>query len=203
MGTVFLTDLARIAGRTRDTVRNMQNRDGTPWDDAEFADHPRRRYGVRHALALILCEMLEAQRINTSDAAEFVRAQPFAVDKFFADLSGGDTVARFVVAAYLADEIDGHMTWTKVFLAGYGTAEEVSALFAGELERTGRETTRERLGDTVTVRRVGGPLVAVASIPEAFRILTGRAAKAGFAVQGDGFMRLSGTPSDEEGDRDA
>lgn len=199
-GNVFLSDLARIAGRTRDTVRNMQNRGATPWDDDDFQHQPRRRYGLRHAFSLVLCEMLEAQRITAPDAAEFVRSQQIAIDKFLADLAAGTPVPRFVIAAYVGDEIAGHTTWTKVVLAGYGTAEEVSALFVGELERTSRERTRRRFGQEVAERRIGGPLVAVASIPEAFRFLAARAAKAGFAVQGDGFARLSAAT--ETGDDD-
>lgn len=196
MTTIFLSDLARIAGRTRDTVRNMQNRDGTPWDDSEFAEQPRRRYGVRHALALVVCEMLEAQHVAASAAADFVRSQQLPVEKFLADLRAGAPVPRFVVAAYVGEEIDGRVTWMQLHPAWMGTTDEVAGLFSDELTRTGRHTTRRRFGEEVTARRVGGPRIAVASINEAFRLLTARAAAAGFLVDGNGFRKIDGRPAD-------
>lgn len=200
MSTVFLSDLARISGRTRDAIRNMQNRDGTPWDDADFADMPRRRYGVKHALSLILCELLEAQRITAPDAAKFVESQQSVVSKFLAQMADGEAAPRFVAAAYAGEEINGLVTWSPIFLAGYGTAEEITDLFSGELASTGREKNRVRLGEEIVSRRVGGPLVAVASVQEAFRILTVRAAKAGFAMHSDGFKRIGGTNELEKRD---
>ena len=194
MNTVFLSDLARISGRTRDAIRNMQNRDGTPWDDDEFADQSRRRYGVKHALSLILCEFLESQRITATDAARFVKSQRSVVSRFLSDLAAGDATPRFVTAAYAGDEAEGRVIWTPIFLASYGTAEEVSDLFAGELGRIGSEKTRNKFGDEITVRRVGGPIVAVASMQEAFRILKIRAAMAGFEPTGEGFKRIDGNP---------
>jgi hypothetical protein len=182
MNTVTLGDLAAITGRPRDTIRNMQNRDGTPWDDDALKTGGIRRYAVDQALALIVCEMLEQQGFKVSDAAQFVRTQTRALVLFLDNLPLGDEAdARFVIALRVAvEDSQIGVSWQNQFLVGYGTHDEIADHIAGALDRVGSEVR----GGTSRRRTIGGPHIGVAPVAEAYRLLRARAESAGFRIDG-------------------
>lgn len=186
--TVRLADLASITGRTRDAIRALQNTGATPWDDEAFPKQGYRRYDGLHALTLVLQEMLTAQGISASQAAEFVNAQLANVERFLNELQTGDMTPRFVAAIYVAEEDDFGTQWLPVVYWGTGTADELMDAFAGELKATSK--TVEKRGVAGTVRRIGGPHVSVAPISEAYRLLRHRAEAAGFMVDGRRIFRI-------------
>lgn len=186
MDTVTMGDLGPITGRTRDAIRNMQNRGCTPWDDEALRQPGKvRRYSGEHALALVVCEMFEAQGFNVADAAEFVRAQSRVIALFLDELEQAPQAPqpRFVVALLMAVS-DGLTAarWEKQIPVGYGTKAETEDLIIGNLERVGREVAT-RQGAT-SKRYIGGPHVAVAPVAEAYRLLTERARAAGYVIEG-------------------
>lgn len=188
MSTVMLSNLALITRRPVDTIRNMLNRDGTPWRDEELKGEGHRRYAGKHALSLILCEMLESQGFSVPNAAEIVREQSRVADLFLADLESEDEAQpRFVLALRMAveDSLTGAY-WQGASYVNRGTLEEVQASIASSLNSIGRVYTDEGGG---TQRTIGGPHIAVAPVAEAYRLLQLRAKAAGFTVAGNQIVK--------------
>ncbi|MCE6951693.1 hypothetical protein LAZ29_12220 [Cereibacter sphaeroides] len=176
MTTIKLTDLAGITGRSRDAIRNMQARGLLPWQD-ERQQGAYRRFDGTHALALIVAEVLQSQNIPAVEVAEFVICQRHAVGAFLdAADAGAELPDLFVSAILRAVEDPNTVQWMPVHGIHYGTDEELRDFFASELAMVGKTSAGKRI--------IGGPLVAVASLREAYRILRIRADAAGFAIMG-------------------
>lgn len=181
--------LAQITGRSVTAIRHMQAHGYTPWDDAEFAAGKHRRYSAQHATGLVVAEMLTKQGVTNEDAAEFVQAHSWHLNRFLDQIEQGEAVQQVFVAAFyeaVEDSLTGPR-WIKVLPAG-GSAEEVQAGVASTLARIGQ--IRETRDGRSTERTIAGPHLAVASIPEAYRLLKQRAEAAGFGIDGRRIYKL-------------
>lgn len=187
-GTVRLSDLSRITGRTPEGIRSLQKREWTPWDEDIFSEATQRRYDSTHALGLVLQEMLAAQGLTAEFAAEVLRGDAHNLSRFFGEVEAGQAMTpRFVAVLSVALQDDFGVFWRPTLLAGMGTRDELANAFRAALDATGR--TRE--APKGTERQIGGPNVAVASINEAYRLLKSRAEAAGFAIDGRRILRLA------------
>lgn len=181
--------LAGITGRTVPAIRHMQAHGYTPWDDKEFEAGQHRRYSGKHALALILAEMLAQQGLTNEAAASFVKDHDFLVNRFLDQIERGETVDQaFVAALYMAEEDSMiGLRWTPVTPAG-GSAEEIVNRVSGVLSRVGH--TCETRNGRSTDRIIGGLRLAVVHIPESYRLLKKRALDAGFGIDGRRIYKL-------------
>lgn len=180
--------VAQITGRSVASIRHMQAHRYAPWFDEEFETGKHRRYSAQHALALVLAEMLTKQGITAEDASEFVRHHTEHVVRFLGKTEQGEAAEpESVIALYegIEDSLTGPR-WQKSLGFG-GTDEVVQAVFASALARVGK--TRER-DNGRTLRNFGGTKLAVASIPEAYRVLKSRAKAAGFGIDGRRIYKL-------------
>jgi len=176
-----MSDLAAITKRTRDSIRNMQNQDATPWDDDVFEKGKNRRYTGYHALTLVIAEMLAVQGLSAAQASEATFTQRSNIETFLDEIEAGAPITpRFVamVSIAKADRSIPGLHWTPTMYWGTGTAEELR-----------NEITSHISDDMTTVSN--GPHVAVASVASAYRILKGRAEAAGFLIDGRRILRLS------------
>lgn len=180
--------VAQITGRSVASIRHMQAHSYAPWFDEEFEAGKHRRYSAQHALALVLAEMLTKQGITAEDASEFVRHHTEHVVRFLDKTERGEAAEpESVIALYEAveDSLTGPR-WQKSVGLG-GTDEDVLSAVKIVLARVGK--TRDR-DNGRTLRNFGGPHLAVASIPEAYRLLKLRAEAAGFGVDGRRIYKL-------------
>ncbi|MFC5738045.1 hypothetical protein [Sinirhodobacter huangdaonensis] len=190
--TVRLDPLSKITHRPKEAIRNIQKGKDAPWhDEEEFGDATQRRYTGFHALALVLAEMIGAQGCSVSLTGEFMRAHKSAINKFLDEIEGDlPPKPRFVLALQTAieDEWVG-ITWQPMILCGYGSVEEVESAIAAEIAKVGRviETRDGRVKDRV----VGGPWIALASIPEAYRLLRQRAKAEGYMIEGRQIFKIA------------
>lgn len=183
MSTIRLSDLAAITGTTRDAIRDAQRLARTPWDEEEFSDAKQRRFGGAHALAMILLEMLAAQGFVLADAAEHVRTQMGVIRRFLDDAAYGSAQDAVLVAARVPvfDSLTG-ARWVNHVSTEWGAAEDIGGWVTEQIGKIGRVVTT-RDGNS-TVRTIGGPHLAVASVAEAYRTLKARAEQAGYIVDG-------------------
>ena len=196
--TVRLAALAEITSRSRDIIRSMQNKKETPWDDEEFEQGQQRRYSGYHAISLVLAEILAAQGCTAAEAAEFVRNHKLPITLFLDEVeNSAAATSRFVLAMKIGveDEWAGFQ-WQSYTLMGAGTEEEVSNAISRAISGVGR--VRETRKGRTSERIVCGPWVAIASIPEAYRILRKRAENAGFLIDGRRIGRLASVEDEAE-----
>ncbi|MFD1193348.1 hypothetical protein ACFQ3C_01520 [Seohaeicola saemankumensis] len=198
--TVRLTALAEISGRTRDTIRALQNRQITPWDDTEFADQPGyRNYTGLHALTLVLAEMLSGMNIHADRAAELVRDNLHVVNKFLDGIDKGKGVQPLFIANIVTLEFDSWVgrNWKETELLSTGTFEEIANTFAAKGELAGQE--KQTRGGRSIERSTGVINVAVVALAEAYLILKERAEAAGFVLDGRKIYKIKDAET-EEGD---
>lgn len=189
--TVRLSPLSEITGRPVEAIRNIQKADNAPWYEEDFPESPQRRYSAYHALGLILAEMLMAQGCTVALSGEVLRAHKVALNLFLDEVENSNPITpRFVLALQTAieDEWTGPR-WESTILSGSGTMEEVQAYIAKALSRVGNVMTT-RKGRTKE-RIIGGPWVATASIPEAYRLLKQRAKAAGYLIEGRDIFKIA------------
>lgn len=188
--TVRLEPFAQITRHTKEAVRNRHKLGDTPWNDDEFGDTGQRRYSGYHALALVLSEIVIAQGCTVALAGEFLRAQAFVVNLFLDEIENGQTITpRFVLAMQSAVEDDATgASWMPQFLAGMGTLGEVNGAIQDAIQQVG--TVREARDGRSKTRIIAGPWIALASIPEAYRLLKQRAEAVGFGIDGRRIYKL-------------
>ncbi|SOC02185.1 hypothetical protein [Rhodobacter maris] len=190
--TIRLQALAEITGRPREAIRNIQKSGDAPWNDADdFGDAGQRRYTGRHALALVIAEVLAAQGVSVTVIGETVRAHSLALDKFLDEIENSmPCTPRFVLA--MSNAIEDPFTginWEPVALYGAGTLDEVQSTILDGLKRVG-QVQKSGNGD-FEYRCVAGPSISLASIPEAYRLLRARAKAAGYVVDGRSIFKIS------------
>lgn len=191
--TLPLTTFASVIGSTRDVIRNAQNRKTEPVHEGEFAPG-RRQFNARHGVCYILWEMLMAQGVSAADASECVISQRRNIVRFFDGLKAGKHEPVFVTSLHQAEEdtLTG-VRWVLISYMGTGTAEEISDAVAGSLAKVGATLERRPEGSGRTVRTIGGPRLATASVGEAYRLLQIRAQQAepqAYRVEGEEFLPI-------------
>jgi hypothetical protein len=189
--TVRLATLAEITGVSRDMIRSKQNRRCTPWDDSQFPDGQQRQYTAYHALTLVLAEILSGQGITAETAADCVRFQRRAVDAFLDEIEKGASVApRFVYSMSVMVDCQrlGRRWMPYDFVGHTGLRHQINEQFNELLKSVG--TVKERR-DGTTSKVIAGPDVALASIPEAYRILREMAEACGYVIDGRRIMKLA------------
>lgn len=188
--TVRLAALAEITGVSRDMIRSKQNRRCTPWDDSQFADGQQRQYTAHHALTLVLAEILSGQGITAETAADCIRMQRRAVDAFLDEIEKGASVTpRFVYSmSVMVESQKLGRRWVPYNLTGTGLRDEINEQFDAVLKSVG---TVKKWSDGTTSKTIAGPDVALASIPEAYRILREMAEACGYVVDGRRIMKLA------------
>lgn len=198
--TVRLKAAANITQRSRESLRNGQKSADEPWYQDAFPEGQHRRYNGEHLLRLIIMEMLVKQGCEMALAAEFVRTQGGAVTLFLDEVEKFQPITgRFVWGLQVADEDSWTGTrFTPHLHLGAGTCNELVAHFQSALLSIGKiDPARDGRSET---RHIGGPWVAVASIPEAYRILKLRAADAKFVVDGIKILPFAESESQNDGD---
>ena len=194
LGTVRLNDFANILNTTRDIIVNAQKQDREPWDASEFPQGQHRRFDGSHALAWVLLEMLNAQGVDMATSAQAVFSQRGSLGRFMDALDQSQPQPPFFVASISVAEEEhrnGELwvsRWLPTFAGVILTADDLSQFVAEEIAKTGRVT--EFPEKHRTVRRIGGPRVAIASITEAYRLLRQRAELAGFVIDGRKIHRI-------------
>jgi len=189
--TVRLAALAEITGVSRDMIRSKQNRGFTPWDDSQFPDGQQRQYTAFHALTLILAEILSGQGIIAETAANCVRTQRAAVNAFLDEVEKGASVApRFVYSMSVMVDCQrlGRRWIPQDYIGNTGLRHQINEQFNELLKSVG---TVKEWSDGTTSQVVAGPDVALASIPEAYRILREMAEACGYVIDGRRIMKLA------------
>lgn len=191
--TLPLMAFASVIGSTRDAIRNAQNRKTEPVHESDFGPG-QRRFNARHGVCYILWEMLMAQGVPATDASECVISQRSNIARFFDGLKDGKSEAIFVTSLHQAEEDSfTGMRWVLTPYMGTGSAEEIIDAVAGSLAKVGTTLERRPEGSGRTVRTIGGPRLATASIGEAYRLLQLRAAQAApqpYRVVGEDFIPI-------------
>jgi len=190
-GTVKLQELADASGRSRNIIRNRQNKRDQPWNEDGREDGERRSYSGLHAVALVIDELLVKQGFQSAQAAECIRAQEANIRLSLDEIMQGQEPAPRVVAA-IAEVVEDSWVGLRVDLQPYfgdGSVEALQAAIAIRLGGMGRAV--QTRGERSTERKVGAQL-AVASILEAYRIAQDRAQAAGFRIEGYSLSRAAG-----------
>lgn len=189
--TVRLAALAEITGVSRDMIRSKQNRGYTPWDDSQFPDGQQRQYTAYHALTLVLAEILSGQGITAETAAFCVRTQRAAVNTFFDEVEKGAPIApRFVYSMSVMVECQrlGRRWKSENFIGNTGLRHQINDQFSQLFKSVGTVTESP---DGNVSKVIAGPDVALASIPEAYRILREMAEACGYVIDGRRIMKLA------------
>jgi hypothetical protein len=191
-GTVKLQELSDASGRSRNIIRNRQNRRDQPWLEDGREDGERRSYSGLHAVCLVIDELLVKQGFQAAQAAECIRAQEPNIRLSLDEIMQAREPAPRVVAA-IAELVEDSWHGLRFDLQPYfgdGSVEALQAAIAIRLAGMGRiDQTR---GGRSTERKVGGPQLAVVSILEAYRIAQERAQAAGFRIDGYEITRATG-----------
>lgn len=183
MVTVRLPALAEITGRSAEMLRQMTLHNQLPWPSDEFTGPGHRRFNGRHALALVLVEMLTKFGARLADAADAVRGSWHVIERFTDDLEAErDPGNRFAAALVTAVEhsVTGPAARASDLLTT-GTAEELLDILKGCMDNAGRVSDR---GNGATLRNLGAVSFVAASLSEGYRLLAIRAAAAGYQVHG-------------------
>ncbi|WP_290689972.1 MULTISPECIES: hypothetical protein [unclassified Haematobacter] len=176
--TVRLAAAATILGRGKHFVRLTINEGNAPYEEDSFGGAKQRRFTTYHLLAEVCAEILCKQGFTVPEAGGFVRGQAGVLRGFIEALeSSAEPQARFVIAAKVAVEDRNGVRAEEVHYGHTGSAGEIEALFGALLEATGRETNGKR--------QIGGPVIAVASVGEAHRLLCARAEAVGYVIRGN------------------
>lgn len=198
-GTVRLQAFADLTGRSRETIRNAQKAHAEPWSERDFAKGAaQRQYTGFHALAEVLKEGLMAQNCSSQAAGFQVRIQASAIRAFLKEITEDLPVTqRFVIALQVGVEDDWlGPVWRQSVLGGYGTTEEMLDFITAEINRMG--TISETRNGKTSERVICGPSIAMASIPEAYRLLRLRARNAGYRVEGYQIYKIATDTDDSE-----
>jgi len=190
--TVKLQELADASGRSRNIIRNRQNKRDQPWLEEGREDGERRSYSALHALCLVIDELLVKQGFQAAQAAECIRAQEPNIRLSLDEIAQAREPEPRVVAA-IAELVEDSWTGLRFDLQPYfgdGTVEAVQTVIANRLAGMGRIV--QTRGGRSTERKVGGPQLAVVSILEAYRIAQERAQAAGFQIEGYAITRVAG-----------
>lgn len=200
MSTVRIGSIAAIVGITKDPLNNQLRDKTQPWPD-DFNGEGQRRFDGTHAVALVLQEMLRNQGFSVAVAGEFVRGRSGLIADFLDEVEAGRAPKkRFVMAAMRAVED----SWLgaraeQVWGAHSGDLEEVLDCVRSVAESVGRETEtrKDATGKARSVMRIiGGPLIALAEVGEAYRLVQMRALAAGFAVDGRAIAKIEANAAD-------
>ena len=196
MTNVRLAELSAITRRSGQTIQNMSNARELPWPSDEFEGSGHRRFNGRHALALIVLEMLTKFGARMGDASDTVRGSWRMIERFTDDIEAGrDPGARFVASLTIAENhsVLGPRV-SGVMIAHTGTADELIPALRYEMDSAGKESDR---GNGVTLRHLGVASFITANLSEAYRLLSIRAASLGFEVRGPAIIRMTDQGADE------
>jgi len=189
--TVRLTDFADLTGRPRETIRNLTKAGALPWPEDGAPEGGHRRFDGAHAFALVTAEVLVAQGGTFEASSEVVRARFDLLETFLTAVERGADLPQTFIASWRVPEecsLSGPR-WTPILGIG-GAAEELVEAFRHDLAQVGQ--VREAHNGRATVRRIGGPNVALVSLPECYRLVQLRARAAGFVVDGRRIARVEG-----------
>lgn len=196
MATVRLEELAALSGIARDSIKDCQKVNRTPWDDSEFSRDRRRRYDARHAVGLVLREMIAGYGFTLGDAAEAIAFQVDVIDRYLNAAQAGGAAEAYIVAARIPvlDSLTG-ARWKPHFADDWGTADAIATFLREGLARVGR-VRKTRDGQTEE-RIIGAPHLGVANMSEAYRILKARAERAGFVIDGRRIFAIAQADSED------
>lgn len=197
-GTVRLQAFADLTGRSREAIRNAQKAHAEPWSASDFTKGAaQRQYTGFHALAEVLKEGLMAQNCSSETAGFHVRIQSMAIKAFLKEITEDTPITqRFVIALQVGVEDDWlGPVWRQNGLGSYGTTEEILAFITAEINHMGK-VSETRNGKT-SERVICGPSIALASIPESYRLLQLRARNAGYVVNGYHLAKIANDTGDD------
>lgn len=197
INTVRASTLANILGHnTTSTIQNPEKTGDAPYTDEDFDAGAQRRYSGEHALKLMLVECLRAQGCSVALAGEFVRSHATPIRMFLDEIEADKPITqRFVLAMQTMHEDSLGSHWFATILAGSGTESEIIPTIAAAMQKVG--TITKTYNGKLEERAVGGPWVAMQSIPEAYRLLRQRARAKGHVIDGRSINKIT---TETEGD---
>ena len=195
--TIRASTLASILGHnTSAPIQNPERTADAPYTDEDFGDGAQRRYSGEHALKLMVVECLRAQGCSVASAGEFVRCHATPIKMFLDEIEADKPVTqRFVLAMQTLHEDTLGSHWFATILAGTGTEAEIIRTIAAAMQKVG--TITKIYNGKHEERAVGGPWVAMQSIPEAYRLLRQRARAKGYVIDGRSINKIT---NETEGD---
>ena len=199
MSKLRTSELAKILGmNTATPIHNAEANDQAPYWETDYSAGGQRRYTGEHALAWLLAELLRGQGLSVGMAGAAVARHSKVIALFLNDVEAQQPSEHLFVLDILfcvEDSLTGGHRWESQ--GSYGdTQASVQGQMVVALGRAG-EVVSTRNGRTQE-RKVAGPWVAVASIPEAYRLLCQRAREAGYVVAGRSVLKIAAEISTEQ-----
>jgi len=98
--TVRLTELAKITGKSRDSIRNDIAYKTVPWIEKNFEKGKQRRFSGSHVLALTIAEILIAQGHPAKFASRPIKQLFFEIERYLEEVENGVTSKNWVLVSY-------------------------------------------------------------------------------------------------------
>lgn len=198
MTTVRIGALSDITGRSMETLRVLIKTDSAPWGTGGFEDRHHRRFGGQHALAVVLMELLSAQGVDLSVAAQVVRHNELTVERFLDAVERRETPPRSLIAdVWTIRHSASRGTFVDRPIQLLSTDDDVVGAVAAALAGIGKDWPSDQESAS---RQIAGPWLIVASVAEAYRLLQLRADRAGYVVDGRRILSLGDDARSDEGD---